>query len=61
MPTPKQNLTECMCPISFTITARNGRMVAEWDEEPPPLMQMCFGRCQRCGLPYHNEFTKEEP
>jgi hypothetical protein len=58
---PKIDRVECMCPVSYTITERNGRMVAQWDQEPPSLMQMCFGRCQRCGLPYHTEFTATEP
>lgn len=52
-------LTECQCPISYSIkTMPNGHQVAQWEEEPPSLMQMCFGRCQRC---YHTEFSTDEP
>lgn len=51
----------CNCSISFhTETRPDGRLVAVWDEQPPGLMQMCFGRCPRCGLPYHTEFSAEE-
>lgn len=51
----------CQCQISYHVETRSdGRKVAVWDEEPPTFVQMCFGRCPRCGLPYHTEFTKEE-
>lgn len=64
MPTsksPTPSLTECQCPISYHVEKRsNGHLVAVWDEEPPSFVQMCFGRCERCGLPYHTEFTAEE-
>ena len=53
------NLT-CQCPISYHVETRSdGHQVAVWDQEPPSLMQMCFGRCQRCALPYHTEFSSE--
>jgi hypothetical protein len=59
-PTPSS--LECQCPISYTVKhLPDGRRVAEWDQEPPSLMEMCFGRCPRCGLPYHTEFSTEEP
>lgn len=51
---------ECECPISYHVEVRrDGSRVHVWDEEPPPLMQMCFGRCPRCGLPYQTEFAAE--
>jgi len=54
---PKTSLTECQCPISYHV---NERGVAVWDQEPMSVMEMCFGRCQRCGLPYHTDFTSDE-
>jgi hypothetical protein len=57
----------CQCPISYHVETRyygqNGQLphkVAVLDEPLPDVMEMCFGRCQRCGLPYHTEFTSEE-
>jgi hypothetical protein len=53
---------ECQCPISYHVEKRrDGHLVAVWDEPPPSVMHMCFGRCERCGLPYHTEFTRDEP
>jgi hypothetical protein len=53
--------TECQCEISYHVeTRRDGRKVAVWDEESPSFVEMCFGRCPKCGLPYHTEFTADE-
>lgn len=62
MPEPKLPIAvTCECAISYhVVETRDGRRIYAWDEEPPGLMQMCFGRCTRCGLPYHTEFTRDE-
>ena len=68
MPAKKPKLpvaVTCQCPISYHVETRltpSGGMhkVAVLDEELPSIMEMCFGRCQRCGLPYHTEFTADE-
>ena len=63
MPAKKPKLpvaVTCECAISYHVEQRNGRLVSVWDQEPAPLMEMCFGRCQRCGLPYHTEFIADE-
>jgi hypothetical protein len=58
---PVTDRLTCQCAISYHVEQRaNGRYVAVWDEEPPSLVQLCFGRCQRCGLPFHTEFTADE-
>lgn len=51
----------CQCPISYHVeTRRDGHRVHVLDGELPTLMQMCFGRCERCGLPYHTEFSRDD-
>lgn len=68
MPAKKPKLpvaVTCQCPISYHVETRrypNGstHQVAVWDQEPPSFVEMCFGRCQNCGLPYHTEFTADE-
>jgi hypothetical protein len=54
--------TTCQCTISYHIVKKpNGGLVAVWDQEPVPVLQMLFGRCDRCKLPFHTEFSTEEP
>lgn len=63
MATDKTNsdLLTCQCPISYHVETRtNGHRVAVLDEPLPTIMEMCFGRCPRCSLPYHTEFTADE-
>lgn len=58
------DLVTCQCPVSYHLVhfeSGNVMQVLDKGEELPGLMQMCFGRCNRCGLPYHTEFTAEEP
>jgi hypothetical protein len=53
----------CQCPISYhTVHFEDGRVMQVLDEgeELPSVMQMCCGRCERCGLPYHTEFATDE-
>lgn len=54
-------LMTCHCPISYHHERQGGRVVAVLDQELPDIMEMCFGRCARCGLPYHTEFSATEP
>lgn len=52
----------CQCPISYhLIDMPNGDKRAVLDGELPDIMVMCFGRCERCGRPYHTEFSATEP
>ncbi len=54
-------LTTCQCPISYhEVVMPDGNHVAVLDEELPELLTMCFGRCERCGLPFQTDFTAEE-
>jgi len=60
---PTTDLLTCQCAISYHVVHfEDGttRQVLDEGEELPGIMQMCLGRCQRCGLPYHTEFTSEE-
>lgn len=53
----------CECPVSYhNVIMPDGAIVQRWDEhtELPDIMQMCFGRCARCGLPFHTGFTTED-
>lgn len=50
----------CECPISYHQEWRGDRMVQVLDGDLPTMMQMCVGRCERCGLPYHTEFPRED-
>jgi hypothetical protein len=53
----------CQCAISYhQVHFEDGHVVQRLDEgeELPSLMVMCFGRCQRCGLPFHTEFSCDE-
>lgn len=59
--TSDDDVVTCQCPISYhTVRMPDGNRVQVLDGELPDIMVMCFGRCQRCGLPYHTEFTAEE-
>ena len=50
----------CQCPISYhAVHFEDGRVMQVLDEELPTVMHMCYGRCERCGLPYHTEFNRE--
>jgi hypothetical protein len=47
----------CQCAISYhveVLPSGNRRFVL--DEELPSVLFMCVGRCEKCGLPFHNEF-----
>jgi hypothetical protein len=58
----QQQHVTCECTISFHyVTMPNGDQFAVWNEEPPAFAQMMWGRCDRCKLPYHTEFSLEEP
>ena len=51
----------CQCAISYhQVHFEDGHVVYRIDEELPGILDMCFGRCERCGLPYHTEFTSDE-
>jgi len=51
-----KNRLVCTCPVSYRVEGR--RFVC--DGELPTVMEMCYGRCERCGLPYHTEFSGDE-
>jgi len=60
---PVQDRLTCQCVISYHgVVMPDGNVVQVLDEgeELPSFVEMCFGRCQRCGLPYHTEFTADE-
>lgn len=54
------NRLVCQCPISYHVEMRNGRGVHVLDGELPTLADLCWGRCERCGLPFHTEFSGNE-
>jgi hypothetical protein len=50
----------CQCAISYhTEQLDDGRVIAVLDEELPSALEMCHGRCQRCGLPFQIDFPNE--
>jgi hypothetical protein len=56
-------LLTCQCAVSYhQVVMPDGNVVQVLDAgaELPDIMMMCFGRCERCGLPFHNEFIAEE-
>jgi hypothetical protein len=50
----------CECPVSYHQEWRGDRMVQVLDQELPDIMTMCVGRCERCGLPFHDDFPRED-
>jgi hypothetical protein len=58
----KQQHLACECTISYRhVKKPNGECIYLWNEEPPAFAQMMWGRCDRCKLPYHTEFSRDEP
>jgi hypothetical protein len=54
----------CQCEISYhQVHFDNGQILIALDEgfELPTVMEMCSGRCDRCGLPYQTDFPNENP
>lgn len=54
----------CQCAISYhQVHFENGQLLYVLDKgvELATIMEMCHGRCERCGLPYQIDFPNEEP
>jgi hypothetical protein len=65
LPTPSsiEDRLTCQCAISYhQVHFENGQLLNVLDEgvELVTIMEMCHGRCERCGLPFQRDFPKEE-